>query len=262
MGSGDNATLRGSLGARWPVVMAILVVAAVVVVTSGAIIVAVHYATDINVLVLVVDPAAEVGLAPYVGVFSYIGILILWSGATVSLLASALARMQRDRSGMGVMLATYGSLLAFLAIDDLFLLHEELGLALAERLGRPEDRSLLEAPIFGVYALVWLVWLARNRVLILKTPLLLLFAGIGALGISVVIDIGEFVFPELVTATPWMNTTLNIAEELAKLGGIVLMAGYGVVTSVDLILRAVRASGDVVVPGAYLEQGGTDRAAR
>jgi hypothetical protein len=255
----DSDTTKRS----WPVMMAVLAVAAAIVIISGAIIVAVHYATDINVLVLVVDPAAEVGLAPYVGVFSYIGILILWSGATASLLASALARRQRDRSGMGMMLATYGALLAFLAIDDLFLIHEELGLALAERLGRPEDRSILEAPVFAIYALVWLVWLARYRAMLPRTPWLVLLAGIAALGISVVIDVGEFVFPELVSVTPWMNTTLNIAEELAKLGGIVLLAGYGVVTSADLVIRHLRAPDDVAVPGRiHSERGGAGRVAR
>lgn len=230
---------------------------------SGAIIIAVHYLTEVNVLVLIVDPAAEVGLAPYVGVFTYIGVLALWSGATVSLLASWLTRRSPDQSSEWRMLTTFGLLLALLAIDDLFLIHEEIGLALAEGLGRPEDRSLLEAPVFAVYAVLIIAWLIVYRETIFRTAYTLLLLGVAALGVSVAIDVGEFVIPDLASATPWMNTTLSVTEELAKLGGIILVTGYAIVTSMDLIERHMEAPGLVAPENGPSRTGeGAARAAR
>lgn len=68
-----------------------LVLTASAIVLSGIVILMVHYATGIDVQVLVVDPAAEVDLAPYVGIFTYIGVLIVWSGATVSFMIGLLS---------------------------------------------------------------------------------------------------------------------------------------------------------------------------
>lgn len=217
-----------------------LALTAVVIVISGVLIITVHYQTGVNVQVLVVEPIAEAGLAPYVGVFTYIGVLALWSGATVSLLAAMLARHATPARALARLIAAYGLLLAWLAIDDLFLIHEELGLSLAEALGSPEDRSILEAPVFAVYGLVWLVWLIRFRQTIMQTPYLLPLLGIAALGSSVVIDLGEYVFPELAGSTPWMQTTFVAAEELAKFAGILLLASYATVTGVGLIRCAHR----------------------
>lgn len=124
---------------------------------------------------------------------------------------------------MSRLLLTFSFLMAWLAFDDLLLIHEEIGLWLAESLERQDDRSLLEAPVFALYGLVWLVWLLRFRKTILRTPYLLLMLAFVALGTSIVIDIGEFVLPTLAESTSWMKTTLVVAEDLAKLAGILLL---------------------------------------
>lgn len=198
---------------------------------SGVIVLLVHFGTGVNVEVLTVDPAAEVGLAPYVGVFSYMGILFLWSAATVGLMGYLVLKRSPEHRDVASLLVTFSLLMAWLAIDDLFLIHEEIGLALANALDRPDDRSILETPVFLIYGVALILWLVRFRKTILhKTPYLLLGLGLGALGLSVAIDLGEYVIPGLADATPWMGTTLNMAEELAKLGGMILMTGYVVTT--------------------------------
>lgn len=236
---------------------------ALAIALSAILILAVHYLTEINVLVLIVDPAAEVGLAPYVGVFTYIGVLTLWSGVTVSLLTAWFIRSAHRLSAERSMLATYGLLLAWLAVDDLFLVHEEIGLALAEWLGRPEDRSLLEAPVFAVYGAMMLTWLLVHREAIRRSSSILLLLGIAALGVSLTVDIGEFIIPDLASATPWMNTTLSVAEELAKLGGIILLTGYAMVTSLGLVNHHMEAAERVgsTLGNIQVEKGGA-RAAR
>lgn len=211
----------------------------VVVVLSGIAILLVHYLTDINVLVLTVDPAAEVGLAPYVGVFSYIGILAMWSGATVAVFTALLP----GRYEMRPFLLSLGLIMALLALDDLFLIHEEIGRELAIAVGSPEDRSLWEAPVFLMYGIIVLAWLWQFRTRILRTPWLLLLGGLVALGISVTIDIGEFVFPDLAEATPWMGTTIAMVEDLAKLGGLFLFMAYTVVIGRHVI--GARPSGNM-----------------
>lgn len=216
---------------REPAVLRVFGVAAVAIVLSGVLIVFLHFLTSLDILVLIADPAAEVGLAPYVGVFTYLGVLVLWSGATSSVLGSKRSSLQRDAAGMKRMLATLGGLLAWLAIDDLFLLHEEIGLALAKGFGREADRSLFEAPVVLLYAMVWGAWLVIYRAAIVRTFWPLLLAGLTALGVSVAVDIGEFVFPDLASRTTWTKTTLAVSEELAKLGGYILLSGYAVVTS-------------------------------
>lgn len=79
--------------------------------------------------------------------------------------------------------------------------------------------------------------LARFRREIARTPFLLLALGLISPGSSAAIDLGECVIPGIETATPWMATTLSMVEELAKLGGIVLMTGYAM-TTVMARLRA------------------------
>lgn len=211
---------------------------------SAVIVLLVHYGTDVNVEVLTVDPAAEVGLAPYVGVVSYVGILFLWSAATIGIVGYLVLRRSQGHRDLSRLLGTFFLLMAWLAIDDLFLIHEEVGLALARSLDRIDDRSLLETPVFLLYGLALIVWLVGFRRTILRqTSYFLLGLGLGALGFSVAIDLGEFAVPGLEDATPWMGTTLNMIEEFAKLGGMILLTGYVVTTVIPLLGVSPRESG-------------------
>lgn len=215
-----------------------------VLLVSGVIILLVHYGTGANVEVLTVDPAAEVGLAPYVGVFSYIGILCLWSAATVGLMGYLVLKRSPEYRDVSGLLGTCSLLMAWLAIDDLLLIHEEIGLALANFLDRPDDRSILETPVFLIYGVALIFWLGKFRTTILQeTPYLLLGLGLGALGLSVAIDLGEFAVNGLADATPWMATTLNMAEELAKLGGMILLTGYVATTVTPRLCAAPHETG-------------------
>lgn len=219
--------------------------------TTASVFLVVHYATSVNVEVLTVDPVAEVGLPSYVGVFSHLGVLVLCAAASISLFGWYLLRGSPAGTRLSLQLGILGLLLAWLAIDDLFLIHEEIGRVLADKRDRPEDRSLFEFPVFVFYGFAWVAWLVRFRREIAQTPFLLLGLGIAALALSMLIDIGEFVVPGVVEATPWMATTLNMAEELAKLLGVVLFFGYAVSTTVRRVqhIPAPRAVGDEVATG-------------
>jgi hypothetical protein len=211
----------------------------VVLFVSGVILLLVHYGTGVDIELLTVDPAAEVGLAPYVGVVSYLGILFLWSAASVGGVGYIVLKRSREYHDISNMVGAFSLLLAWLAIDDLFLIHEEIGLALAKSLDRLNDRSLLETPVFLVYGLSLIMWLAGFRKTILqRSTYLLLVLGLGALGLSVGTDLGEFAVPGVADATPWMATTLNMFEEFAKLSGMILLTGYMVTTIVPLLCAA------------------------
>lgn len=238
-----------------PAVVWSVIVTAVVLVIAGLIVVAVHYGTEVNVLVLTVDPVAEVGLAPYVGVFSHIGVLLHWSAATVALLSSWLLRNSGQDAAITRLLFGLGALSGWLALDDLFLIHEEIGLWLAKTLDRLEDRSLLEAPVFLAYGLVWILLLMQNRSVLRQTPYLLLVLALAGFGLSIAIDIGEFILPDIADSTPWMKTTISMAEDIAKLGGILFLLHYILLTGASRIR-------DSLAPGAGADVSFSDRAVR
>lgn len=235
-GQAEEALSFGAIAQQLRISLTLMSVAAAIVFAVALAILAVHYLTDINVLVLTVDPAAEVGLAPYVGVVSYVGILALWSGASVAIFSAVNA----ERRGRRTLLLTLGLIMGLLALDDLFLIHEEIGLRLATAAGNEHDRSLWEAPVFAIYGGIIVIWLWVFRRGILRTRWALLGAGFLALATSAAIDIGEYLLPNLAASTPWMATTISIAEDLIKLAGLILLLLYATVTGRTVLGRCPR----------------------
>jgi hypothetical protein len=193
-------------------------------VAVGALTFVLHNATQMNVKDLFVDPTAKAQLGSHVGLFSHLGVLALWTGATV-LVGSALLGSR----GAGTrFLLTLGGLLAWLALDDLYLIHEGLGGVIARHVLPSIDRRMLEGVVFAAYGVAWVAWLVRFRRTLLNDTSVLLLLALALLGGSVAIDVGEIFVENWVQAHVARITAIAVLEELLKLGGILLLASYSV----------------------------------
>jgi hypothetical protein len=208
---------RGRSSIQWIGIVAAFVVAV------GIVVFFLHATTRMNVKDLFVDPAAKAQLGSHVGVFSHLGVLALWTGAT-ALVGSVL--VAASPNGSRVLLAL-GGLLAWMAIDDLYLVHEELGGVISRYLLPAVDRRLLEGIIFAVTGVAWIAWLARSRDMLRRDPgVLLLIGALALLGASLTIDVGEILVEEWVRVSEGRMTAVAVIEELLKLGGILLLSVY------------------------------------
>ncbi len=100
--------------------------------------------------VLLRDPATAFGFAPYAGLFSHLGVLALAVGGAISVFAALLLRP--DQQSRTVLLSA-GTLSIWLALDDLFMLHESV---LPRLLGLPET-AILGLYLALAMGLVWLI---------------------------------------------------------------------------------------------------------
>jgi hypothetical protein len=148
---------------------------------------------------LVRDPAPYLGTPLHVGLLSTLGVLMWAAAAGLALLASL-----GDRS-----LRLYAGLSALCAVDDAFLLHEEVW----PRLSRlPEVLALLPYAVLGVLVL--------RRLPALEAKTRAAFAvAIVAQGASVGLDL---VGSPLALVSGTADDVRNLAEELVKLAGITL----------------------------------------
>lgn len=115
----------------------------------------------------------------YDGMISNLGILLWWAAASVTGFATLVAMSLSARTYDIVALAMAAVFSAWLAIDDLFLLHD----IVLPLIGMPQPATyaLYGAIVFAYIALAW-------RVVLTAFPIFLLMA-ISALGLSIVIDI-------------------------------------------------------------------------
>jgi hypothetical protein len=125
-------------------------------------------------------------------------------------------------------LLTLGGLLAWLALDDLYLIHEGLGGVIARHVLPSIDRRMLEGVVFAAYGVAWVAWLVRFRRTLLNDTSVLLLLALALLGGSVAIDVSEILVENWVQAHVARITAIAVLEELLKLGGILLLASYSV----------------------------------
>jgi len=233
---------RSQLRVLWPTFLTV----GGIMVAFGMVILIVYATTHVNVHHLVADPAEIAALPEYTGIYSHIGILTLWAAAVVAIVTSIVAARPQPHQLPAAFLRSLSALLALLAVDDLLMLHEWAGLLLSETSpAREQDwsRSQLEAVVFAVIGILWLLWLIRFRRVILRTDYLLLAAAILAFGASVAIDLGMYVFPSLDPETLRWQTTVAVLEEMAKLTGIILLFAYTVRMCMGVIHRAMGETG-------------------
>ncbi|MCU0621420.1 MAG: hypothetical protein MUC69_07960 [Gemmatimonadales bacterium] len=165
-----------------------------------------HLWRDIPYGYLTRDPSATMGAAPYLGVLSQVGLMLWASAATLALAHRASLPPTPSHLQLRRFLLHSALLTAALAIDDAFLLHEQV----LPRLGVPEPAVML--------AWVGLVagWLAGHARTIRRTDVALLLLALAAFacsaGLDQVVDLHEDLG--------------QLLEEGAKFVGIAAWVGY------------------------------------
>jgi hypothetical protein len=153
------------------------------------------------------DPAASLGAHPAVGLLSHVGVLILWGTATTCLISSAYIGQFRPWRPSDVLFVS-GLGTAWLALDDLFEVHEDL----LSRIG------VGEATVVSVYAVATVVFLWRYRDVIRAYEWPLLATAGAALAGSLVVDFSG--------SSVLSGDGARLVEEGLKLLGYTLLAAY------------------------------------
>jgi hypothetical protein len=161
------------------------------------------------------DAAATLEAHPAVGMLSYTGILVLWTAAVSCLLVAL--HLSRTRTGSLTPLLLAGLGTAYLAVDDLFQLHES---------GFPE-LGVSQDVVLGTYAVLALAYLWRYRDYFRGHEWPLLAIAGAALAASIVVD--QF-GSSVVT-----GDRERFVEEGFKLFGYALLATYFVRLALRLL---------------------------
>ncbi|MBI2472394.1 MAG: hypothetical protein HYV59_14330 [Planctomycetes bacterium] len=125
------------------------------------------------------DATATVGIHPLTGALSSLGILLWWASASVWLFSAVLHRKFRSHRGFWFAVSS-GFLSAYLALDDLFLFHEDLV---------PTYLGLPEKAMYAVLSLVMAAYLLAFRRLIVQRECLLLLFALSFLACSAFVDV-------------------------------------------------------------------------
>ncbi len=147
------------------------------------------------------DPQGIFGVGWYFGFLSNVGVLLWWGTAVVCVLAGGIVwKLGARRKGQ--IAVAVGLLTAWLALDDLFLLHEDV---------LPRALLLPEELILVVYALVAVGVLWSVLALLQRDTRILLAAAVLLFFVSTVVDFYG----------SWADTTLYFYEDALKFLGIV-----------------------------------------
>lgn len=161
------------------------------------------------------DVSAVARLHPLTGALSNLGILLWCASASVCAFAACVVGRTGPGLSRGFLLSS-ALLSAYLMLDDLFLIHEDL---VPRHLGLPETAVLAA---LGTSALTYFACFART---ILQTRWVTLAAAIGLLGLSVVVDAHRW---------SWMwrlGTWSILLEDGLKWAGISFWCSYFLQTS-------------------------------
>lgn len=174
---------------------------------------------------LIRDPnsMADTGLF-YQGALSHLGVLLWWAASVISAFASVLIGRapHKGRRGTRAFFLYLAILTGFLALDDLFMLHEEV---FPNYLGIPE--SVVYAG-YGVLALGF----TRFLPVIYRTPFALLALGFGFFLFSVLSDFG------MLRVLFGLSGGVSLAlEDLSKALGIVSWFAYALSAGLQEVRR-------------------------
>jgi len=184
--------------------------------------------SEINASLLLCDPTARLGGEFYVGMVSNIGILIWCSTAAICLFSWGVVRRDKSEGEWGRFFVFAGILTAILALDDLFLFHDEIVPDFLFPKG-----SLIhinEKVVFALYGIIALWFLISSRDTIRKTNHRLLVLAITFFALSIVAERGfiKHIIPD--------SKIRRIMEDGMKLFGIVSWFAYFSLTAHDRLL--------------------------
>ena len=169
----------------------------------------------------------------YDGLFSNMGVLLWWTAAVAAGFAALVTARLSKRRHEVLVLSVAAGFSAWLALDDLFMLHEKLFPKLG--LSQPEILAL-----YGVLAAVYIAF--SWRVVLTAAPLLLLM-GIGMLGLSGSFDI--LADHDLGAASAWLleHWRLQILlEDGAKFLGIGFWCCLHLAAAMNVIVEVAQSS--------------------
>lgn len=159
---------------------------------------------------LTADIAATTEVPPWTGALSTLG-LIVWGMIVGALVLTSLVASKRGRGEHAWFFGVTAALVAYLAVDDALLIHEEIG---PNDLGLPE--RLLYLALFGGA----LLWAARYRAFVLASDLWLFCLAGAAFAFSIFSDVVDLPMP---------------VEDGAKYVGLLALAGW----AIDLSFREI-----------------------
>lgn len=165
------------------------------------------------------DPQGILGVGWYFGFLSNVGVLLWWGTAVVCVLAGGIVWKLGARRRGQIAIAV-GLFTAWLTLDDLFLLHEDV---------LPRALLLSEEVILVVYALVAVGVLWSVRALLQRDTGILLAAAVLLFFVSTVVDFYG----------SWADTTLYLYEDALKFVGIVTWCVTFVFVSLRLLSEGI-----------------------
>lgn len=199
----------------------------VVLTVLGAIVLHLHVNTHIIIGELFVDPV-DFGVMPFhIGTYTYISATVMVVGGSLMLFA-AWSASNLARS-MKLYLTVLGAFILWLGLDDVFMIHEWVGLRLAWFIGSenvPRDRQWLESFVFAAYALTWVGTMLVFVREVIRTAWILLALTFVSFGVSVILDLYTFLDFLPNPTTRGQAVFKETAEEMAKLAGGLFVLAY------------------------------------
>jgi len=124
------------------------------------------------------DPASTLGVHPFIGIVSTVGILLWTATASICLFSAARARRRGADDDARFLICT-GALTSMLLVDDLFMLHEWVF---------PLHIGVLEEIVYGTYVLIFLACYLRFRSALADHGLALLLLACACFAASILCD--------------------------------------------------------------------------
>lgn len=147
----------------------------------------VHFTTDVSFSVFLDDPVSFLNAPSYIGLASNLGILIWCASAAIMIFAYLVLRRKGVANKTASFLLAFGLIGLWLAIDDLYMVHEAVGDGFLAAFGTSDDVG--EGATFVVYMLIFFYFVFRYRYVISRTDYLLLASFIILCGINAVFDL-------------------------------------------------------------------------
>lgn len=151
----------------------------------------------------------------YYGFISNLGVM-LWSGTATVLLVLAVVFYKTSKKELFYFAASSGVLTGWLALDDMFMVHE----LVLPSFGVPQNLVLAS------YILLTVIYIITSWRIILQSDFWILFIGGLALSISVFVD----------TYFHSLTPSLVYLEDSAKFFGIVCWASFHITTSYSFVI--------------------------